>query len=369
MIKDFLLRNYRKFQTFRIDALGQVNVFVGKNNAGKTSLLEALYLYSMGVDVDVLQNIAARRGELVFDSRANMSYQVDYSHFFNGHKIKNDVSLQLGTDANCFRVRILPYSSYSQVSHQNFFPLDPEPVEEDALYQFLATITQTKGDNADKKMSEISLTTEGVAVRHNRIVNPSAINRGRNLFITPDSLDNGILATLWNKIQLANKEEVVIKALQILEPRAKNLGFLLPEMNGRYVRPLSGVMLGIDGHGKKVPLGSFGDGMKRLLAIVLALTCAKGGALFIDEIDAGFHYSVMKDLWNLVISTAQQNEIQVFVTTHSLDCLRGLSVLKDMHTQRNGLVSMYAIRDDMDSAIFYSADEIERIIEDEIEVR
>jgi len=366
MITDFLVQNYRRFSRFNVENMSRVNVFVGRNNAGKTSLLEALYLYSMGLDVDVLQSIAFRRGEVVLDLKS--SAQVDCSHFFNGHKVKNDMTIQLGTKANYYKLKIAPY--VDPALDQSIFALDPEPVGMDSLVRFGATVLQTRGNDVDRRICEMGLTAEGVVLKTNRFVPVSAANRNRNYFILPDSLDHSMLSSLWNKVQLANKEEDVIRALRILEPRAQSLGFLLPEQIGRYVsRPLSGVVLGMEGYGKKLPLGSLGDGMKRLLAIALALTCSKGGALLIDEVDAGFHYSVMKDLWRLIIKTAKLNDVQVFVTTHSIDCLRGLSVLKEYSEDQCSSVGMYSIRDDMNDAIYYSADEIEKIIDSEIEVR
>ncbi len=58
--------------------------------------------------------------------------------------------------------------------------------------------------------------------------------------------------------------------------------------------------------------------------LAILLTTVKGGILLVDEIDTGLHYSVLADMWKLVIATAMKNDIQVFATTHSLDCLRGL---------------------------------------------
>ena len=83
--------------------------------------------------------------------------------------------------------------------------------------------------------------------------------------------------------------------------------------------------IGVRGSEHRVPVGSFGEGLRRLLSLATLLCGMRGGILLIDEIDTGLHYSVLADMWKLVIGTAIKNDIQVFATTHSLDCLRGLN--------------------------------------------
>jgi AAA15 family ATPase/GTPase len=77
----------------------------------------------------------------------------------------------------------------------------------------------------------------------------------------------------------------------------------------------------------RIPLGSLGDGMRRMLALAASLVCSRDSAMFTDEIDTGLHYSVMSDMWKLVIGRAIASNVQVFATTHSWDCIEGLSLL------------------------------------------
>ena len=65
-------------------------------------------------------------------------------------------------------------------------------------------------------------------------------------------------------------------------------------------------------------------GLRRLLAWRLAFVGIDRGFLLIDEIDAGLHWTVMEDVWRLLIQVARKSGVQVFATTHSYDCIRGL---------------------------------------------
>ena len=44
MYKSFRVKNFRCFKDLQINDLGRVNLIAGKNNTGKTALLEAMYL-------------------------------------------------------------------------------------------------------------------------------------------------------------------------------------------------------------------------------------------------------------------------------------------------------------------------------------
>ena len=46
MLKKLTIEHFRGFSSFKIDQLARINLIVGKNNVGKTALLEALFLLS-----------------------------------------------------------------------------------------------------------------------------------------------------------------------------------------------------------------------------------------------------------------------------------------------------------------------------------
>ena len=77
----------------------------------------------------------------------------------------------------------------------------------------------------------------------------------------------------------------------------------------------------------------------------------------------------MPDLWKLVVNTAIRENIQVFATTHSLDCLRGLATLLEEEPQLAGEVSLQKIEGNLAKSIAFSGEEIRKLIDAEIEVR
>ena len=74
-----------------------------------------------------------------------------------------------------------------------------------------------------------------------------------------------------------------------------------------------------------MPLRSLGDGAVRLFGVALALANSQGGFLLIDEAENGIHHTIQRDFWRMVLLTAQANNVQVFATTHSWDCVVGFA--------------------------------------------
>ena len=83
MLKALKLTGYRGFKDFELAELKHVNLLVGKNNCGKTSILEAVEFLVSGGNAIVLHESAQRRGELD-EEGAGIP---DISHVFYGHKV------------------------------------------------------------------------------------------------------------------------------------------------------------------------------------------------------------------------------------------------------------------------------------------
>jgi hypothetical protein len=117
----------------------------------------------------------------------------------------------------------------------------------------------------------------------------------------------------FGEIEKAKREGEILPALRMIEPHLVRLSS----------PPLAGesVIHGDIGLSRLVPLPFMGEGIRRLLSIVLAIANAPGGVVLIDEIENGLHYSVMKDVWKAIALAARQMDVQVFATTHSWECV------------------------------------------------
>ena len=135
------------------------------------------------------------------------------------------------------------------------------------------------------------------------------------------------LAKEWDVIALTEGEVIVKNALRIILPEVEDLTFVVDKINNlrnsREVRRLAKVK--ISGLAYPIPLASLGDGMLRILQLVLKLFSAKGGFLLIDEFENGLHYSVQEKVWRLLFELSEKLDIQIFATTHSWDCIESFA--------------------------------------------
>ncbi len=185
-------------------------------------------------------------------------------------------------------------------------------------------------------------------------------------FLAPDSLQPDSMRVMWDKVLAEGRESEVINAMKLLEGDLDSIHFLTGDA---YRRTSGGVLVGTCNSSRRVPLGSFGDGMRRLLALSLSLVRTADGFLLIDEIDTGLHFSVMEEMWKLVINTALKSNVQVFATTHSYDCIHGLAGLLESVPELEPQVSLQKIEGSLAEAVSLDAEQVRVAVRQDIEVR
>lgn len=371
MLSSINIANYRGFERFRLDNLARVNLLTGKNNAGKTALLECVHILAAGGNPQVLTSIAERRGEVVTGDREGPVFNIDVSHFFCGHQIaiESTITLTGGNGLAPVKIEIVPFESIKDTE----MLFDVEPRNNGAA--FAMRIDGDWSNGRKDRHSVFLLSEDGAILIDARRGLPRFYFEGRRegppiVLITPESLMPQNLGTMWNQITVEKQEGFVHKAMQILEPNLEDIRFLGAMETRRQLFPIrAGVVVGLKNEPRRIPLGSFGDGMRRLLALAISLSEARDGYLIIDEIDTGFHYSIMAKMWELVVQTAEKNNIQVFATTHSADCVRGLGLLAEQRPDLQHAIAAHKIERDMGHNVAFSGHDVALAVEQDVEIR
>ena len=85
MLESFRVQNYRLFKDLKIKKLGQVNLIAGKNNTGKTALLEAIAISESEENFtnEIISAFMASRGEFLlrFDDIIEAFCDKNYPNF------------------------------------------------------------------------------------------------------------------------------------------------------------------------------------------------------------------------------------------------------------------------------------------------
>jgi hypothetical protein len=367
------IQGFRGFRHLQVSKLGRVNLVVGKNNVGKTSLLEAVRLYAERGSPSLVWELLGVRAESRYrrvpltsrlDTRIDKETQAlqDIRYLFFGREdvIKNSKSILVGPIKP--RAKIL---SIVAGLPQGQIP---------GTGQRILASTTTNGDDAVDISTPLLLISIGgppsvVAValepeKGSRMwrakTDDGKFKEIANLFISANGLDESEVGRLWDSVNLTNLQGDVLNALKIIAPNVIGVSLMVAE-HIPIVR--------MRGLGKPMPLKSMGEGMNRLFGIALALANVKGGFLLVDEIENGIHYSVQSDVWRLIFRMARQLKVQVFATSHSWDCIEAFQKVANEETQEEGMLIRLEERDGDIAATLFTEEELMIATRSQIEVR
>jgi hypothetical protein len=378
MLATLEIRGFRTFNHLRIDDLARVNLFVGANNSGKTSVLEAGEILLGGGQPWVLLRSPTRRGDGFLPEIRNQPQTVDIRHLFHGRDLGIGAQFTIsGEDTRNRQVHceIVQGAPEDEQPRQPELPLGlgAEPSGAQG-YQLEIPITfldipiaiAISGDQTNTKRLFGLVEGRGLSIPHaSRLIGGDAGEDVPFNFIGTVDPEYR-LGPLWDKIVLTPNEEKVTEALQIIEPSIERVASLSRAMGRGAPSP---IIVRLRGSEARVPIGSMGDGLKRLLVLSVNLVTSAGGCLFVDEIDTGLHYSVIAKMWRLLIETARRLDVQVFASTHSLDCLQALAGVCEEKPDIAGEVAVHRIQKDHETATRYAASELAIAIRHEMEIR
>ncbi|WP_339135927.1 MAG: AAA family ATPase [Candidatus Electrothrix sp. GW3-4] len=327
MITQLEIKNFRGFSEYKIEDVGQVNLLVGTNNCGKTSVLEAVHLLRSRGDASVLISLLSHRGEWIpNEERMHRDAEGDLCRLFHGFRLTAKSALVISAadyaierlSASINEIQVGQLSLFKDLADSvGRYQLDVEwgwDQDRHSKQEYPISSTGGLSYNYMRKMSRAKLSIE----EENYIE-----------FVPASSLAPQEVVALFDKMVLTPDEDLVLEAVRIIEPDITRLASLggsdryYPFRSRGYTR--NGIVVKSRKWEERIPIGSFGDGIWRLLGLILSLVGAKNGTLLIDEIDTGLHHSVMSKMWKLICTTARKLNVQVFATTHSSDCWKILA--------------------------------------------
>lgn len=370
MLRDLTIKNYRMFKDFTIERLARVNLIVGANNSGKTSFLEAVYLLCGQDDKNALPNLLHTRGEYVeFSNPSNLTeYQYLVTHLFRGHQPQAGTE---GVSGSSFIIETQtdrPLGLHARLR----LPTPPDPGKF-AEYLRLRSPDTFGGAAPFELQFKYSVASQTVQTVNHPVTDDYFIRPGflrfsgpfvpRN-FITANALDFMYLARLWDEIALTSEEEKVLEALRILEPDVEGIRFTSRQTSN------SGVVIKLRNQLGPIPLGSMGEGMRRILTLAMFAVTAQDDVLLVDEIDTGLYHGAQTDMWRLMIETAQRLNVQIFATTHSWDSVAAFQEALNQHPGNEiGRLFRLEARDGDIRSVRYDADDLAIAVRQAIEVR
>ncbi len=312
------IKGYRCFEHLTIEKLGRVNLIVGKNNVGKTALLEGLLIYGEMRNNLVLSDILLTRNE--------MSQRIKEEGFYQP------------TD----------FDSYRHFFSERPFPVFPP---EDQVVK--CTFEIGSGKDKDKILHVDLEKLDKHSPASLKPSFPKHLPNYKTYFIRSNGLINQDIEKLWENIQLRETEDFVIKALLPIKEDLVSVRLIEYPLGSNEKVPVARIKEKKCKNGENqsthrilrflktiddtepIPLKSLGEGMTRLFGLALVLVNCSNGILLIDEIEVGLHYSVLPDVWKMIFKTAKDLNVQVFATTHSSDCVKAFAQIANENDEKD----------------------------------
>ncbi len=352
MLKSLKIENFRCFPSFEMQNLSRLNLIVGTNNSGKTSILESVQLLlnnPLIFDFDILGEIIAGRSEYIKDDKYQ-DRNLIIRHLFHDHKI--DIGSQLlitGKDIIDKQTEVV--ISIQKIQNSNAPTLCVKYTDK---YIEKGFDLSSDGTLSFKLLKDAKL---------NFIEISSNIQ-----FVNQSSLNTKEAVKLFDELVLTPEEDFVTQSLQIIEPRIKRIA-VVSSGKYQYEGYRSGFIVQFFDENQRIPIGSMGDGMWRMLGLALALVNAKDGVLLVDEIDTGLHFTVMSDMWKMLWETAKRLNVQIFATTHSNDCWQSLADIANAENPSEDGITIHRIEKGKPNSIVFTERQIAIAAECNIEVR
>ena len=342
------INNFRGIKNLRLDNLGHVNVFVGANNVGKSSILEALFILS-GKQHPYLPSALNFIREAARKDFDHLKYL-----FYNADIERHPVISAYTTAQQQHRVEI---SLMSEID------MEKQNINAGLSSQETRKITGVHMLCKDSKQEfEVKLYPnkdgDGLALHSTiRIMDEVVAN------FLPSVGREGNAVEMYSELVKINKKNEIVQALNEFDVAVEDIDLLS-----------DGLYLKYKDRGSLIPLSMAGDGIRRYLGIIMSAAISRANLLLIDEIENGLHYSVYTKLWKALITITQKNNIQLFVTTHNKEVLRSLyaacsELQPSLDEEALKVYSLKLYEDGKHIAYPLSAKGLEGALDNEVEIR
>jgi AAA15 family ATPase/GTPase len=326
MLKSIHIKNFRLFRDLKIEPLNRVNLITGENDSGKTALLEAIYLL-FGNSSDFFRLPSVLRSDQPPDNFDNF-----WKWLFHQKRLECPIEIKANTDnLSAYSVTV---PSHGPLAKGIFFRYEEEGGQSGSR-----EITEGGGSSSSSLVDWLSLS-------------------GFSTVLSPPKEDAEYFSRIAAK---RGGEKRLIELLGVVEPRLQDLKYL--KLGSQ---PLVYADIGME---DLIPASQLGQGFTRLLRLYSEILASKSNIVLIDEIENGIHYSAMPKVWKGIATIAREEDLQIFATTHSYECIRSAHEAFSSEPQYElALHRLERVGDDA-KAVTYDKTTLETSIDMNLEVR
>ena len=321
MITDILIRNFKCFKSLTVPELGRITLISGRNNVGKTALLEAFFLFLDMRNPGVTIQQYRRRGI----EQVTLTTEAMWRPIFCNYSMDAEIIISLNDDQKQITFRF----------NREFVP------------QVLPTVqAEERQMPTDEELTTLAVDGEYTTESGEKYILhyfPDPNNKNRPTIVSKTKLPNISLPTAtffaskshvhanevaeqFSNLAKEDRENEAVEFLKIIEPRLQNLKIIKEGA----ISSVHGKLKGIP---KTLPINFMGEGMEKLLSLIVAISQSPNRVIFLDEMENGIFYAIMPKVWEALGKALRKYDCQLITTTHSYECLQaaheGLSEMPD----------------------------------------
>ncbi len=305
------VNKYKVLNDIELKNINKINLIAGLNNSGKTTLLEAIFLLTKQNDFDEFLEIQRMRGKF------NSIFDIPNT-FLNKHT-PTEINIEGKFETSKIRVEYKKMEQVSEIQAQNHvcsFSIDSF-VENKKLEKTLKTTAHLYGAKFNYTDSNIISNIQRNLCL-SEYYSPFA-------FQQRDKLQDAYNASVNSKIdgELAH-DKIIDFIKEQIDDKIKDINLVIEKEDVRFI-------VNHENYNEGKDITEFGDGLQRMYAIALQFASVQNGVLLIDELENAIDYKRLNDFAYLITKLANKFNVQVFITSHSKECINAFVSKENAH--------------------------------------
>lgn len=309
MLKSISIEGYRGISKILIEDFSEINIFVGFNNSGKSTILESIFY---------LINPGNARLPISTNSFRDFRFVSNdiWTTYFNKHSKKSKIEITGILDNGEKRELVIEPRITSNLEPLSNNTTDLLTTQEQLSGSIFQNITGLRSNisikhkkDHTKFSTELFLDQEKKAIigseKHSDDKNLGGVYLNSRNTASDD-------AERFNSLQIRSRKSIksIVKFLKIIEPSLKDI-----------VLGNNQIIYADIGVSSLLPVKLLGDGFGRAFSIALAIESFPEGIVIIDEIENGISYNILEEFWKYILKHSKLNNVQVFTATHSIETI------------------------------------------------
>lgn len=350
MIRSIEIKNFRCYEHLHINDCKRINVIVGDNGSGKTTLLEAVFM-TLATGTEIALRLRQQRGlDGSFQGTAAKIEQAIWKDFFHNGDLNTPVQITLKGDGPETRSLQLSRTFIEEIKS-----LDGKTSETVISGPVAFTWTPYRG----QQRTVVPRIGSG-----NQVHLPETGEDHPNFFYFPASHPTSSIenAGRFSDLSKEGKHRKFVEAFKEQYPHITDMGI-------EVIAGAPAIFVSLENTTRKIPLTNLSGGMNKIVAFLLSLYSEKRSVVMVDEIEDGIYYKNLEYIWKQLLYAARKNEAQLFVSTHSGECLKALVTAAN---GESGDIALWRIERDekgRPELLQFEGGELSSAIELDVEVR